>query len=131
MDRTDPDASQPLMGRDNTQPGYWAEAALDNPWSRGRRNSYNNKATLHELRQGHLLREPGLRESRAHFDGPRFYRVVASKTEIVEAPLSQATSPKVAPEQQCDACKLEKGPFVSCVIAPGSFRECANCHWSQ
>lgn len=50
MDRTDPDAAQPLIRRDNTKSGYWAEAALDNPWSRGRRNSYNNKTTLFELR---------------------------------------------------------------------------------
>lgn len=131
MNSTDPDAPQPLIGRDDPDPGFWALSAYENPWSRGRRNSHNNDTTLFQLRQNNLSREPGLRESRATYDGPRFYRAVGSKTENVEALLAQSTGPKVPPGEECDSCNWKLGPFVSCVIVPGVLTECANCHWSQ
>lgn len=131
MNRTDPNAPQPLIGRDDSEPGYWAIAALDNPWSRERRNAHNNDTTLHALRQGYLLRESGLRESRDHFDCQRFYRAIGSRTENVEALMAQAIGHKMVPERQCDSCKQGQGPFASCIIVPGIFDECANCYWSQ
>lgn len=131
MDFASLDPPQPIIGSDGAEPGFWAHAAYENPWSRGRRNSFLNGSTLYQLRQNVLHREPGLRESRANFDGRRFYRAVGNKTENLEALLAQSTGPQVTPGEECDSCQKKRGPFVSCVIAPGIFNECANCHWSQ
>lgn len=125
------DAPRPLLGRDGDEPGFWANTANEAPWTRGSRNSLTSGTTLHELRQARLYREPGLRISRAHFDGPRFFKTIGNKIANVEALLAQATGSEVVATEECNHCQLGHGPFVSCVVVPGIFRECANCHWSQ
>lgn len=124
-------APRPLIGRDGAEPGFWAHAAYENPWPRGSRNSHLGGSTLYKLRQNHLYREPALRESKDKFDGPRFFKAVGDKTVNLEALLAQATGPQPTPGQECISCQRGKGPFVSCVVVPGIFSECANCHWSQ
>ncbi|KAJ5933843.1 hypothetical protein N7454_006172 [Penicillium verhagenii] len=136
MDPDHSDAPPPLTGgdkegpaADEEQPGYWAEAALENPWRRGRRNIQNMTSRRHALRRNGLYREPVLRVSRS-YDGPGFYRLVGWRNENVEALLAQATGAQVVPEKACDHCQRSQGLFASCVIIPGRLLDCANCHWA-
>lgn len=131
MDFQPQNAPQPLLGRDGPEPDFWAVAAHDNPWPRGRRNSHIPSSTLYQLHQKSLYREPALRNSRRAFNGPRFFNVVGAKTVNLEALLAQATGPQVTPGQEWVPCRQGRGPFVSCVVVPGIFSQCANCHWSQ
>lgn len=130
------DAPRPLSRRDGEgpadeeEPGFWAQAALANPWMRGHRNSQNASTRLYALRENGLYREPVLRASRSSYDGPAFHRLVGWRSENVEALLAQATGAQVVPDQACNHCQRGQGLFTSCVVVPGRLLECANCHWA-
>ncbi|KAI2701468.1 hypothetical protein DTO012A7_1031 [Penicillium roqueforti] len=124
-------APRPLLGKDGAEPGFWAHAAYENPWPRGSRNSHMSGSVLYQLHQNRLYREPALRPSKAKYNGTRFLKAVGDKTVNVQALLAQATGPQLKPGAECLPCQKHRGPFVSCVVVPGIFSECANCHWSQ
>ncbi|KAJ5770925.1 uncharacterized protein N7511_002976 [Penicillium nucicola] len=120
----------PVVGEDQSQPGHWAQSALHNPWTRGRRVREQPDTLLHELQSRLLCREPGIRIPR---QGDEFYYTVGTKTTNIEALLVQSTGYKMPVEEECDACQRSQGPFTSCVIATGlqHLLSCANCHWGK
>ncbi|GLI78714.1 hypothetical protein PoHVEF18_007035 [Penicillium ochrochloron] len=106
-------APQPLIGSDGAESGIRAHAAHENPWRRGRRNSHLNEPALYQLHKSPFL------------------RAVQSNTVNKEAFLAHATGSQPVPGQECVPCQQGQGPFDSCVVVPGIFSDCANCHWSQ
>ncbi|KAJ5101347.1 hypothetical protein NUU61_003569 [Penicillium alfredii] len=77
----------PLTGQDGNEPGFWAQAAVDNPWRRGTRSS-TQQGTRHNLLRAMLLRrEPALRVST---DGTDFHSTLGRKNANIEALLAQS-----------------------------------------
>ena len=119
----------PLCGKDNDNPGFWATLAKTNSWSHNNQPETRPWLLYNKLKTYQLVREPGLR---APISGIEFFYEVNPKSVNVEALLAQSVGYVMPPEDACEECKKGNGPFTSCVVVPGlgkEMAECANCHW--
>lgn len=121
----------PVVGEDEDRPGYWAQSARQNPWTRGRRVRQQQGTLLYALQSHTLCSEPAIRMPR---NGDDFYYTIGTKTVNIEALLVQSTGKKIPVDEECESCQRSQGPFTSCVVAADLrhlMPTCANCHWGM
>ncbi|KAJ5272927.1 hypothetical protein N7478_008052 [Penicillium angulare] len=99
----------PLVVEDQDQPAYWAQSALQTPWSRGRHYRQQPGTLLNALQSHKLRREPVIRSPR---QGDDLYYTIGTKTANIEALLVQSTGKKIAVDAECESCQKSQGPLA-------------------
>lgn len=80
-----------------------------------------------------VIQEPVLRQTRQYM-GEKLYASIGYRKENIESFYMQAKGHRVQPADACYHCKLEYGPYTSCIVFEGmvgEFKPCANCSWGK
>ncbi|KAJ5406118.1 hypothetical protein N7465_007402 [Penicillium sp. CMV-2018d] len=125
----------PICGADDEdhEPGFWAKLIQQNKWRRGQRDIVKTGTLLNILAKCDVIREPVLRQTRQYM-GEKLYTSIGYRKENIESFHMQAKGRRVQPADACYHCKLERGPYTSCIVfdgMDGDLKPCANCWWGK